>query len=133
MSAVKNAVVQRFKSLCSERGIAANELANISGMTPSTVYSLFDEKRKNVSITTIKILCDGLEISLGDFYSTETPVLTVDEINGSEITFTSFLYGEQKKQTVRFGEELSEAVSSTFVIYDGINYSYVLTFSDKQL
>ena len=44
MSAVKNAVVQRFKSLCSERGIAANELANISGMTPSTVYSLFDEK-----------------------------------------------------------------------------------------
>ena len=45
MSAVKNAVVQRFKSLCSERGIAANELANISGMTPSTVYSLFDEKR----------------------------------------------------------------------------------------
>ena len=58
--------------------------------------------------------------------------LTVDEINSSEITFTSFLYGEQKKQTVRFGEELSEAVSSTFVIYDGINYSYVLTFSDKQ-
>lgn len=66
-------------------------------------------------------------------YSTETPVLTVDEISDSEITFTSFLYGEQKKQTVRFGEELSEAVSSTFVIYDGINYSYVLTFSDKQL
>ena len=71
MSAVKNAVVQRFKSLCSERGIAANELANISGMTPSTVYSLFDEKRKNVSITTIKILCDGLEISLGDFFSSK--------------------------------------------------------------
>ena len=71
MSAVKNAVVQRFKSLCFERGIAANELANISGMTPSTVYSLFDEKRKNVSITTIKILCDGLEISLGDFFSSK--------------------------------------------------------------
>ena len=45
MSAVKNAVVQRFKSLCSERGIAANELANISGMTSSTVYSLFEKKR----------------------------------------------------------------------------------------
>jgi DNA-binding Xre family transcriptional regulator len=40
-------------------------------MTPSTVYSLFDEKRKNVSITTIKILCDGLEISLGDFFSSK--------------------------------------------------------------
>lgn len=69
MSAVKNAVVQRFKNICKERGIAANELANISGVTPSTVYSLFDEKRKNVSITTIKILCDGLEISMGEFFS----------------------------------------------------------------
>lgn len=69
MSAVKNAVVKRFKKICKERGIAANELANISGVTPSTVYSLFDEKRKNVSITTIKILCDGLEISMGEFFS----------------------------------------------------------------
>jgi DNA-binding Xre family transcriptional regulator len=71
MSAVKNAVVQRFKSLCSERGIATNELANISGVTPSTVYSLFDERRRNVSITTIKILCDGLEITLGEFFSSQ--------------------------------------------------------------
>lgn len=71
MSAVKNAVVQRFKSLCSERDIAANELANISGITPSTVYSLFDERRRNVSITTIKILCDGLEITLGEFFSSQ--------------------------------------------------------------
>ena len=69
LSAVKNAVVKRFKNLCNERGIAANELANISGVTPSTVYSLFDDSRKNVSITTIKILCDGLDISLGEFFS----------------------------------------------------------------
>lgn len=42
MSAVKNAVVKRFKNICKERNIAANELANIAGITPSTVYSLFD-------------------------------------------------------------------------------------------
>lgn len=71
MSAVKNAVVQRFNDICKQRGIAANELANISGVTPSTVYSLFDEKRNNVSIKTIKILCDGLEISLGEFFSSK--------------------------------------------------------------
>ena len=70
MSAVKNAVVQRFRSICTERGIAANELANISGVTPSTVYSLFDDKRQNVSITTIKMLCDGLDMTLGEFFST---------------------------------------------------------------
>ncbi len=69
MFKVKDAVVQRFKSICSERGIKPNELANISGVTPSTVYSLFDKSRRNVSITTIKILCDGLEMSLGEFFS----------------------------------------------------------------
>lgn len=69
MSAVKNAVVQRFKGLCSQRGITPNEFANISGVTPSTVYSLFDSRRQNVSITTVKILCDGLGITLGEFFS----------------------------------------------------------------
>lgn len=69
MSNVKNAVVRRFKSICEERNITPNELANLSGVTPSTVYSLFSNTRNNVSITTIKILCDGLEINLGDFFS----------------------------------------------------------------
>ena len=66
---VKDAIVERLYQICKERGIAKNELANISGVTPSTVYSLFDSKRKNVSITTIKILCDGLNITLGEFFS----------------------------------------------------------------
>ena len=70
LSAVKNAVVQRFKDLCNERGITANELANLSGVTPSTVYSLFSDNRRNASVTTIKILCDGLGITLGDFFGT---------------------------------------------------------------
>lgn len=71
MSKVKNAVVKRFKSICSQRGITPNELANISGVTPSTVYSLFDDRRGQVSITTIKILCDGLDMTLGEFFSSE--------------------------------------------------------------
>ena len=47
-----------------------SELANLSGVTPSTVYSLLDERRRDVSIITIKKLCDGLDISLGEFFST---------------------------------------------------------------
>jgi len=66
---VKDAVANRFYVLCKERGIKTNELANISGVTPSTVYSLLDERRRDVSIITIKKLCDGLEISLGEFFS----------------------------------------------------------------
>lgn len=69
MSKVKKAVVNRFKQICNDRNIASNELANLAGVTPSTVYSLFNESRNNVSIKTIKILCDGLNITLGEFFS----------------------------------------------------------------
>lgn len=66
---VKDVVAQRFKKLCEERNIKTNELANISGVTPSTAYSMMDASRRDISITTIKKFCDGLEISLGEFFS----------------------------------------------------------------
>ena len=67
---VKDVVVKRFQSLCDERHIKINELANISGVTPSTAYSMMDPQRRDVSIATIKKFCDGLEITLGEFFST---------------------------------------------------------------
>ena len=39
---IKEAVVERFKEICRERGIKYNELATLSGVTPSTVYSMMD-------------------------------------------------------------------------------------------
>lgn len=68
---VKDCVVFRFQQICKERNIKLNELANISGVTPSTVYSMIDKKRREMSIRTIKKLCDGLEITLGEFFSTD--------------------------------------------------------------
>lgn len=68
--AVKDAVVRRFEVLCRERGIRLNELATLAGVTPSTVYSMMDARRRDVSIVTIKKLCDGLDITLGEFFST---------------------------------------------------------------
>lgn len=67
---VKDAVAARFLSLCLERNIRPNELATLSGVTPSTVYSMLDRRRRDLSILTIKKLCDGLEITLGEFFST---------------------------------------------------------------
>lgn len=66
---VKDAVANRFKELCEAHGIKTNELANLSGVTPSTVYSMLDSRRRDVSIVTIKKLCDGLDITLGEFFS----------------------------------------------------------------
>ena len=68
---VKDAVAARFAALCSARKLKPNGLAAVSGVTPSTVYSMLDERRREVSITLIKKLCDGLEITLGEFFSTE--------------------------------------------------------------
>ena len=67
---VKDVVADRIRQLCAQRGIKANELANISGVTPSTVYSLLDRRRRDVSIITIKELCDGLDLTLGELFST---------------------------------------------------------------
>ena len=68
---VKDAVTERFIEICEERSIRPNELATLSGVTPSTVYSMLNSSRRDISILTIKKLCDGLEISIPDFFDTE--------------------------------------------------------------
>lgn len=68
---VKDVVAERFMDICQSRNITINELANISGVTPSTAYSMMDSGRRDISITTIKKFCDGLEITLGEFFSTK--------------------------------------------------------------
>lgn len=68
---IKDVIVNRFLQLCRERNIKINELANLSGVTPSTAYSMMDKSRRDISIRTIKKFCDGLEITLGEFFSTE--------------------------------------------------------------
>ena len=65
---LKEAIAARFSQLCQKKGITANELANRSGVTPSTVYSMMDPKRHDISVRTVKKLCDGLDLSLGEFF-----------------------------------------------------------------
>ena len=68
---VKDATVERFKEILAQRNIAINELATMSGVTPSTAYSMFDETRRDISLITVKKFCDGLDISLEDFFSSD--------------------------------------------------------------
>lgn len=64
----KKAVADRIIELCNQRNIAINALANMSGISPSTLYSVLNEKSQNPGIVTIKKLCDGLDISLREFF-----------------------------------------------------------------
>ncbi len=67
----KEAVAKRILQLCDERNIAVNALANISGVSPSTVYSMLNEKSQNPGVVSLQKLCDGLEISLRQFFDSE--------------------------------------------------------------
>lgn len=64
-------IAQRLQQLCGEYHITINKLANISGVSPSTVKSILYGNSKNPKIITIKMLCDGLNITLGEFFSTK--------------------------------------------------------------
>ena len=66
----KETVANRILELCKEKQIAINALANISGVPPMTVYSILNTKSNNPGIVTIKKLCDGLGITLGQFFAT---------------------------------------------------------------
>lgn len=65
---IKDAVVLRLQNICRERNIRYNELATRSGVTPSTVYSLMDSSRRDLSVITLKKLCDGLDMTITEFF-----------------------------------------------------------------
>lgn len=67
----KEAVAKRILQLCDERNIAVNALANISGVSPSTVYSMLNEKSQNPGVVSLQKLCDGLDITLRQFFDSE--------------------------------------------------------------
>ncbi len=68
---ISKAVAMRIEELCKERGITINGLANLSGVHPSTVKSIIYGASKNPGIATIKMLCDGLEITVVEFFNCE--------------------------------------------------------------
>ena len=67
----KEAVAKRIVQLCDERHIAVNALATVSGVAPSTVYSMLNEKSQNPGVVSIKKLCDGLDISVREFFNSD--------------------------------------------------------------
>lgn len=62
-------MANRLIRLCGQQGLTIHKLAIQSGVSPSTVKSILYGKSKNPGIVTIKLLCDGLGISLEEFFS----------------------------------------------------------------
>ena len=68
---IGEAVRQRILELCHERDITVNKLSLICGITQSTLSNLVLGKNKSPTVSTIKKICDGLEISILDFFSSK--------------------------------------------------------------
>lgn len=66
---IKQAVAQRIVNLCKEKNIAINALGNISGINPSTIYSMLNDKSKNPGVVSLQKICDGIEISIREFFN----------------------------------------------------------------
>ena len=63
-------VADRIETLCKERKITINALSYISGVSNSTIKGIFYKRSKNPGVVTIKKICDGFDITLGEFFST---------------------------------------------------------------
>ena len=65
---ISNAVAERILQLCRDKNITVNKLATLSAVTQSTVNDIVNMKSKNIGIVTLKKLCDGLQITITEFF-----------------------------------------------------------------
>ena len=68
---IEKAVSKRIRELCHAKRMSIYSLCHAAGMPPSTISSLLNGKSRNPGIVTIKMICDGLEISIPDFFNCE--------------------------------------------------------------
>ena len=67
----RECVANRILQLCQERNMTINALARTAGIAPSTVKNILNGASKNPGVVTIKMICDGLGITLIDFFDTD--------------------------------------------------------------
>lgn len=61
-------IARRIQQLCAEHGYNINSLARKAGIPPTTLKNIIYGSSRNPGIVTIKLICDGLDISLYDFF-----------------------------------------------------------------
>ncbi len=66
---LKDAIAKRIEDLCAERNLNPSSLAYLCGIDRSTIYSILGDKSKSPEVATVKKICDGLELTLGEFFS----------------------------------------------------------------
>jgi len=68
---VGDAVRARIIELCREHDISVNKLSTMSGVTQSTVNNIVSGRNNSATVSTIKKLCDGLGITIEEFFASD--------------------------------------------------------------
>ncbi len=68
---IGEAVKERILELCREKNISINKLSTMSGVTQSTVNNIVSGRNRSATISTIKKLCDGLGITIEQFFDSD--------------------------------------------------------------
>ena len=66
---VGEAVRFRIMELCQERNLSVNKLSGMCGLTQSTLNNIVSGRNNSTTVATVKKICDGLEISILDFFN----------------------------------------------------------------
>lgn len=68
---IGKAVCARIIELCNEHNITINKLATVSGITQSTLNNIVSGRNNSTTVSTIKKICDGLDITIQDFFNSK--------------------------------------------------------------
>lgn len=66
---LKEAIIQRILDLCEEHSLTINKLSTVCGMTQSTINNIVNGRNKSTTTSTVKKICDGLNITIADFFN----------------------------------------------------------------
>ena len=64
----QEAVRNRILQLCGDRNITINKLATLAALPPSSVKNILYGRSQNPKLLTVKLICDGLGITLSEFF-----------------------------------------------------------------
>ena len=78
---LENAITKRILDLCQERNITPNKLATLSGIPSATIRCIFYGRSKNTGLRTILDICQGLNITLYEFF--DDPIFKSFDIEGT--------------------------------------------------
>ncbi|MHC5217620.1 helix-turn-helix domain-containing protein [Enterococcus sp. LJL128] len=101
-------IAERIQLIATEKNLTINRIATLAGLTTSTVNSVFTGKSKNPTISTIKNVCEALDISVSDFFDFEpyNTTMSKEETPEEILNQLKSLSSEVERLEEKFKEQL---------------------------